>query len=1204
MNNANQAGHSADLLTPAQQRALSRDRHLSVTANAGSGKTRVLVERYIQLVRSGAATARDIVALTYTEKAASELRRRVAEAVAASLADCADPVVARRLENLRNDLAAAMIGTIHAFCARVLREHPVEADVDAAFGIIEGIDQRALRDDAVREAFRHILVTPEGHPLRARVIEAIRVLGRRFVVRFVSHMAERRAELERLDGEGGIYRRSDDEILRYWNELFAEYAATLLDAPLLRTDLSALAAPASGKDAQAVRELLRQFDKASGTPQRAGIFDTAARMMLTREGELRVSFAGSSADRQTVARETERVHLLASTLGPVITTLTGTTAEERHRRMLALTRTLLEIAHEAVRLYQETKEETGQLDFEDLQLKMRDLLTLETVSEQLRKRYAYVMVDEYQDTNQLQYDILLPMLARLARGNLFVVGDPKQSIYSFRQANVEVFQRTRSDIRHAAGTESDIVLEESFRPLRDIAAFVNLVFSRLMRRDADDYAAAIVHEEQVGYEELARARNNPEPGRVEILLREIPASGAGVSEGEMAARRIRMLVSSGAVVFDKQEKAHPVRFRDIAILLRSRTSLPELEQELLRAEIPYLVHSGVGYFQTQDIYDFYSYLQFLLNPSDDVALAGILRSPFFAVSDAELFDAVAARGNRSFWDGLRAIASRADTPASITNAVKKLGEDLAIARRFPVPELIARIARRSRYAGKIAGTVRADQAWANFEKLQTMARSYDRQGFASLYDFAARLRGLIDEEEREGQGAVHTEGDAVQLMTVHGAKGLEFPVVILPYLSRATRKDQEFFIDDRLGIGFSLPDESGEKKPPPVSVFLQRKNRARIEAEEQRIFYVACTRARDMLILSVDAGRSARRDTSQGWLLSAIAPDGLGAKQGLRYECTTRVLRTQGGRFVSAVEDHELRLDVLRAGDLQVPVGTPPVGSSATAGPRVLIEPVASEAKGEIFSATKIRTYVECPSRYFLRYILGLPMGSGPYARSEDEELQDREIPAELRGRIFHAVVEALALRPPGPADLAGEIASAFNQEAPLGLEADEAFLREMSQMIESVRSSVAWAQMQAGKDTRVEFTISAPLGPSILTGTLDRVYRDASGIWTVVDYKTDAVEADGLSSKGEMYWPQIEFYALLVSKYWKAAQINAILLFAAHPDRPLKRAFREADLQRIEASISSVLEHIRKGEFAPATSPCEDCPFAPEGCSRFFVPA
>ena len=172
-------------LTPQQQRALAGDRHLAVTANAGSGKTRVLVDRYLALVLNGTATVREIVALTYTEKAAAELRQKIAAAVNAALAEKTDPGTVRRLEALRNEIAGAVIGTIHAFCARVLREFPVEADVDAAFGIVEGIDQRALRDEAVRETFRSILEPGSSNPLRLPALDAIRRLGRSFVVRFV-----------------------------------------------------------------------------------------------------------------------------------------------------------------------------------------------------------------------------------------------------------------------------------------------------------------------------------------------------------------------------------------------------------------------------------------------------------------------------------------------------------------------------------------------------------------------------------------------------------------------------------------------------------------------------------------------------------------------------------------------------------------------------------------------------------------------------------------------------------------------------------------------------------------------------------------------------------------------------------------------------------------------------------------------------------
>lgn len=874
----------------------------------------------------------------------------------------------------------------------------------------------------------------------------------------------------------------------------------------------------------------------------------------------------------------------------------GEEGSRQHMLLLRLTRTLLAVVREAVQTYERKKTDAGQLDYEDLLLKTRDLFGREKVRAQLQARYAFVMVDEYQDTNQLQYDILLPLLNGLARGNLFIVGDPKQSIYSFRQANVEVFQKTRGDIRRASGTASDVILEESFRPLRDIAAFVNLVFSRLMGGSGNAEPLPM-REGQVAYEPLVRARQSEDPGHVELLIREGSGEDEPISESEMVTRRIVQIVNTGTTIHDKQEHPRAARYGDIAILLRARTALPELEESLVHAGIPYTVNSGVGYFQTQDILDVYDYLAFLLNPADDVALAGTMRSPFFSVSDSDLFAVTADRGSGSFWEHLTRIAGQPETPGSVRHAVSVLREDLAVALRFPVPELIGRIFQRTHYYAKLAGTTRGEQARANLEKLLRIARIHDQQGFATLFDFVSRLRGLIDEEEKEGQGSVDAMGDTVRVMTVHGAKGLEFPIVILPFLHRRQGRETNIFVDDHLGIGFPLPGQSGREVLAPLPAYLQQSARSKRDAEEQRILYVACTRARDMLILSIDATRAPSPLTAAGQLLQCIAPAGVGPANHLDFPVRTRVLNLVGDAFVPGEVSHTLRIEVVHPQSLEPvrPSSAPSVEEPEKR--RILVDPVRAPVGNEIFSATKIRTYRECPSRYFLRYVLGFPTPGGPFAIGDDDELRDRDLPAELRGRIVHAVAQHVAPGRPDPEKIRTEARASLNRESTLAFTGGENALKETTAMIERLVGSGIWAEMARGSDMRTEFTVSTVFGNNFLTGTFDRVYRDPEGLLTIVDYKTDSVDASSLEERGSLYWPQLEFYALVASRYFHVSDINVILLFIAQVNRPLSRSLGAPELGRIEKEVAGTIELIQQGQFRPLLSPCGGCPFSPQGC-------
>ena len=328
---------------------------------------------------------------------------------------------------------------------------------------------------------------------------------------------------------------------------------------------------------------------------------------------------------------------------------------------------MIDVYDEVQRAYEDRKRQAGQLDFDDLQIKVRDLLhQQESIREQLAERYPYIMVDEYQDTDQLQYEILKPLISDYKSGNLFIVGDQNQSIYRFRGADVRVFDQTRKDITEyqSALTKNftwegqileandlekrgELHLPENFRLLRNLVGFVNLIFEEIMGGR---------NEFEVEYEPLIQGRTTNQSGDVELLIGSGRGEGESESpadENELIVARIQHLVGITETVWTDEgdgEKPRPIRYSDIAILIRSRTRLPEIESALLEAEIPYKITGGIGFYQRQEIYDIGNYLQFLIDSENDVALAGILRAPFFGVSDVELYEIAQQSSKELFWE--------------------------------------------------------------------------------------------------------------------------------------------------------------------------------------------------------------------------------------------------------------------------------------------------------------------------------------------------------------------------------------------------------------------------------------------------------------------------------------------------------------------------------------------------------------------------
>lgn len=1186
------------MLTPNQTRAMDVSRHLCVTANAGSGKTLVLVERYFRIVADRHAHVREVVALTYTDKAAAELKRKIAEKVSDALRTASSPAEASRLASVRSQLSAAVIGTIHSFCAMLLREYPVEAQVDAAFTILEGLDQRTLVQESMAETFRDLLRGDPDTPLRREAMELIRRSGRWNILRTVAMLVEKRDHLERWREKGGIYALPDDEVLALWRHTILRFVDAELNSESFLDDLASIVRIGLGKKAPAVQALFSALQRGEHLSGNTTVIGDLLDQMLTKDGHLARAFVGAGVDDERVQAVVRRLARWRKTLSPMLLFAAGEDAKDSHRLLLDASRVILTLTWSVLDRYDRKKLESGRLDFEDLQLRAKRLLQDAVVQRHLAERFKFIMVDEYQDTNRLQYDILLPLLGNLTTGNLFIVGDPKQSIYGFRDANVAVFDQTKNDILRQTGAASVVVLEESFRPLRDLVAFVNLLFSGLM---GEARGSSNGSSPEVAYDPLIRARRNDQPGNVELLLAEPDDQDRRLSEGQRIVRRIMQLVQEGVQVYDRTEVARAIRFRDIAVLLRSRVLVPEIEEAFISHGVPFVITGGVGYFQTQDILDFYNYFLFLLNPTDDVALAGILRSPFYAVSDAELLEHAAVRGATTLWEHLLDLPERTPEPIVLSRGIAQVREILAVGLTLTVPELLQSILKQTRYVSKISATPRGAQALANLEKLQHMARSYDAQGFTTLYDFTSRLRRLIEEEPREGQGTVENEGDAVQIMTIHAAKGLEFPVVIVPHLHRQFQYDRDPLIEEQVGFTVGMEDEQSQKITPPIAVLMKELGWRKTLAEEKRIFYVAATRARDMLILSGDPNVKRDTPTFMGWLLDSLGVDVHRLPRLLEYPRTTQYLAFVEGVMRPADEEHILSIRVIREQDLVHVAPQEPVRGEPAGQPPIVLARATERKQPEVFSATKVRTYLHCPGKYYLRYILGYPDEPRISFGGEDE-LSEGDSSAEIVGRAFHAVMQNIDRIEGDPSSILDESVRALRREAPAGFPDAQGQAEDLAARVRVVIASSFWRDLHGAIDGMTEYTMTCPLGDDFILGTVDRIVRTADGVWHVIDFKTDAVDAAGLGARVAEYLPQIKFYALLVKKFFEAPAVDATLLFAAHPGSPFTLHLGDEELLAFETELGDVIGRIRRGEFRPGQRRCVDCPLPAGVCEKFPV--
>ena len=1185
-----------------QKKAHDLNRHISVTAGAGSGKTAVLVHRYVKILLETDLHPSQVVAITFTRKAAAELKQRIITELEARLQQ--EPGNTK-LESIKTGMLSAQISTIHSFCARILREYPVEARVDAGFRELQGILQRLTLRDTIESTLREIGDCPEEDEIRVKLVELLRIFGKTRLERHLNELVNQREAVDRL--MCGLYSHTDSEVLDIWHEYVQSQLTQSLVNQFPREDwlrcLNRVLEVATGRNASIVLELVGSISPELAILNIIPIFVELAPLILTKDGKIsKRDFLGLGVEIDTIK---EDIDFLVRAAKHVLSFPSITNDDEL---LVHVTRSLLAVYDEVRHTYEHYKLQTGQLDFDDLQIKVRDLLKQESIHEQIAQRYPYIMVDEYQDTDQLQYEILdlLAVINENTRkqkpsdsklDNLFIVGDEKQSIYGFRGADVRVFDRTRKDIidyqsrlieqselmqdfawqeetLEASDSEKhgELHLPENFRLLRNLVGFVNLVFEPLMKGR---------NEFEVKYEPLIQGRTTDHPGDVELL---IGSTEQAADEYKLVASRIRHLVGTGETIWTDEgdgEKPRPIRYGDIAILIRTRTRLPEIESALFNAEIPYKITGGLGFYQRQEIYDIGNYLQFLADPANDVALAGILRAPFFGVSDVELYEVTQPSSTTSFWQKVQDYVDWTDQPSAspIDSAVGILRSHLEICHRIPPSELIRKIVNDTGMVGVLAVGQNGEQRWANYEKLLGIARGFERLGFTDLFDFLEQLDLLIEEEEGEGQATTQLTAEAVEIMTIHAAKGLEFPVVILPNLDRGFRSDQEPFIDDLLGIGFrpADPEKNYKQSDPGATQLMRERAKNKTEAEEQRLFYVATTRARDRLILSGTADKRGNATCWLNWLFDALEISDIPLEGELLHPMTIQASSEKKATSI------DLPIRIIKSLDepdsVEEKALTP---SPSTEFPAFHIEPLIASAIGKTFRVVDLIAYARCPTRFYLQHQIQMPI-SDPHSEETARET------------AVHAVLARLQTREDCARDLSPLIRA-------VSIDVSTETVREVVEHF--LNSTIGTIALNADEGY-CERHIHAKIGSHIVNGIADRFFRDSKGLWQIINYETDRINQAGLGDPADYYKPQAELYALLIHRLYPEQQVipvtiyftNLATAYLVEVTREELQDIKEAWIERIEEiQVALNSDAIGVGRFEKNREHCPLCPYFVDG--------
>jgi len=827
---------------------LAREQDVVVTAGAGTGKTRTLVARYLSLLAEG-LPLRSIVAITFTRKAAREMRNRV-RAVMGQYLSRSDLSIAerRRWQTRYHELDAARIGTIHNLCTEILRAHPAEAALDPRFVVLDEGQAGILSGQALEEALAWAADDPLAMPLFSLFGEwRLRTLLQSLMK-------------QRLQASLAFEDRPDDLWATWLAQLLppiknflddVQVQSTFADLLALRADGTLARAEAAGDTlAGPLAELLFIWDEILGARAQADWVTISTRLAVLRKNMKQVGRKGNwaPADPKAAIKELQGIYdeCLAGWVGDGINL-------ELDRLLAEAMPALHQLFNEADAAYTRLKRERQALDFDDLEeLALLLLRNRVDVRRRWQKEIAAILVDEYQDTNGRQRD--LANMINGGQGNLFIVGDAKQSIYRFRGADVSVFRGERKKIEEGGGRA--YTLATSYRAHSALIEGLN------------DLLRPVLGEE----DDIDRPWREP----FSPLIPYRPAPRAGINEPYIALQLTVGSKGDGALFRAAQalvsylvEQLKPDEYGQVAILCRASTSFGPYEDALDQAGIPYLTVAGRGFFDRPEIRDLLNALQALNDPSDNLAIVGLLRSPIFGFSDSDLYELTRGWRQSGKNDSVWTFLQDKDDP-QIRRAIEVITPLHRQSGRTPVARLLKAFLDSTHYRAALlqAGYPRAAR---NVAKLLADAHA---SGLVTVHEFLEYVTTLRSGASREGEARA-TAGDVVRIMSVHAAKGLEFPIVVLGDINHKSPAGSDLFLDPELGVLPRMMDDEG-LLPGRYRLLKQRADDQEA-AEAERLLYVAATRVEEKLILNgnIRLSRAGRLGWLAGWMKDLAAPLGL-----------------------------------------------------------------------------------------------------------------------------------------------------------------------------------------------------------------------------------------------------------------------------------------------------------------------------------------
>ncbi len=892
-----------------------------VTAGPGAGKTLILSDRFcFILLTDDGVTLPEILTLTFTEKAAEEMKSRIYEKIGRIEKELPalggqDNWLQSRIKEARETFHKNRISTIHSFCASLLREHPVESGIDPGFSVIHGANQRKTLEEAIEAGVSRIW--QQNHDHLFSLMQSFE--NRRRLLRAIGHVIEHPLNFERVRGcSERLFR------IRGWQgQVFREYCRIIKDESLIPYLEGLRQLERRNTHLDEVLSLLEKWYEVDRSSKDFGVPDLFRSLRQISEGR-----KGKTMPRLSVKEGLKEISYtdLVETFYPDI--FSSLSADRIFEDQL---RSFLKVAQVCLDHYEREKMKINALDFADLETLSHSFLTdlFECNDQQGLKRvqgqFKYIMVDEFQDTNRVQWEIIQMLCSergrnrekRLQPGKLFVVGDKRQAIYRFRGGDVTVFEHATQRIlqsnprtpapmfweipaidarlraiearypelhkKQTATFENlsnfekqkilmgDIYFPHNFRADSRPIEFINTTFDRIFsNRGAEE-----LHEYETAPRVIAMPEDGDECASKKLgsatcyLIRDSLARKDRVeAEATLVAEILESLLGRHGKETFEYEQYVEIRERiernqlAVGILFSSFTHLKTFENVLREAGIPFKVHRGRGFYRSNEVMEIVQLLHYLCDERQHISLLAALRSPIFGFTDSEIFDLFCGKE-----PSLERFLSSENTHA------KSVGEQIQswrlLSNRLTLSELIRVIISDRGLTAAYSVHPNGMQKLANIEKLMEICRDFQAEGNGFMPEFVEHCLVIAEEGEEEGEALIISPGESpICLMTIHAAKGLEFPMVILPDLNRLPPtkvplgKPIRLYHSEEGKPGewnqeegeiplwpVEIPEMGYRKTYSPLGYLLFRRNRLEDMAENRRVFYVGCTRCMNHLVL-------------------------------------------------------------------------------------------------------------------------------------------------------------------------------------------------------------------------------------------------------------------------------------------------------------------------------------------------------------------